>query len=177
VHESQSLLWERMVALSRPFATYLAPKIKNHFPSFPDNGPEALYAAQNVLRAESMIRVESDEARAAVFGWLEGRRVREGATHPGLTAGRRPPPRALSLQTLPTSRARAQVTYPLHIILRFEIEKGLLDGSIQARAAVLCTVGAVYWALCGALRGRCIGRCSAAALRRCGAAAAHAANS
>jgi len=27
VHESQSLLWERMVALSAPFQTYLLPKI------------------------------------------------------------------------------------------------------------------------------------------------------
>ena len=31
VHESQSLLWERMVALSRPFQSYLLPKLKeNH---------------------------------------------------------------------------------------------------------------------------------------------------
>lgn len=28
VHESQSLLWERMVALSKPFAKYLLPKLK-----------------------------------------------------------------------------------------------------------------------------------------------------
>lgn len=28
VHESQSLLWERMVALSRPFAAYLLPRFK-----------------------------------------------------------------------------------------------------------------------------------------------------
>eukprot|EP00983_Pelagomonas_calceolata_P127371 1161396-Pelagomonas_calceolata.AAC.6 len=28
VHESQSLLWERMVALSPPFATYLLPRLK-----------------------------------------------------------------------------------------------------------------------------------------------------
>ena len=36
VHESQSLLWERMVALSRPFAAYLAPKLKAAFPQLPD---------------------------------------------------------------------------------------------------------------------------------------------
>ncbi len=36
VHESQSLLWERMVALSRGFAAYLAPKLKAAFPQLPD---------------------------------------------------------------------------------------------------------------------------------------------
>jgi Zn-dependent M32 family carboxypeptidase len=33
VHESQSLLWERMVALSRPFSRYLAPKLRSAFES------------------------------------------------------------------------------------------------------------------------------------------------
>ena len=32
VHESQSLLWERMVALSLPFSKYLAPKLAAAFP-------------------------------------------------------------------------------------------------------------------------------------------------
>lgn len=32
VHESQSLLWERMVGLSRPFAAYLLPLMREHFP-------------------------------------------------------------------------------------------------------------------------------------------------
>ena len=32
VHESQSLLWERMVGLSRPFCTYLLPKLEQFFP-------------------------------------------------------------------------------------------------------------------------------------------------
>ena len=32
VHESQSLLWERMVALSLPFSRYLAPKLAAAFP-------------------------------------------------------------------------------------------------------------------------------------------------
>lgn len=31
IHESQSLLWERMVALSLPFATYLLPKLREDF--------------------------------------------------------------------------------------------------------------------------------------------------
>ena len=36
VHESQSLLWERMVALSLPFSKYLAPKLAGAFPQLPD---------------------------------------------------------------------------------------------------------------------------------------------
>jgi carboxypeptidase Taq len=34
VHESQSLLWERMVALSPAFCAYLLPKIQSAFPDF-----------------------------------------------------------------------------------------------------------------------------------------------
>merc|ERR1712187_773899 len=49
IHESQSLLWERMVGLSRPFAKYLLPKLQNSFPTaFPKaKTPEALYKAMN----------------------------------------------------------------------------------------------------------------------------------
>jgi hypothetical protein len=32
VHESQSLLWERMVGLGRPFASYLLPLVRETFP-------------------------------------------------------------------------------------------------------------------------------------------------
>jgi Carboxypeptidase Taq (M32) metallopeptidase len=34
VHESQSLLWERMVSLTTSFCTYLLPKIQETFPEF-----------------------------------------------------------------------------------------------------------------------------------------------
>lgn len=86
IHESQSLLWERMVALSQPFAAYLLPKLHASFPgAFPESKtPEDLYRALNVVKKESFIRVESDE-----------------------------------------------VTYPMHIILRFEIEKALVEGELQ----------------------------------------------
>ena len=84
VHESQSLLWERMVALSKPFQHYLLPKLQEAFPdAFVGKTPEELYLAINKIRDPSVIRVESDE-----------------------------------------------VTYTMHVILRYEIEKGLLDGSI-----------------------------------------------
>ena len=62
VHESQSLLWERMVALSQPFAHYLLPKLQQHFPDLAQKlSPESLYSAVNVIREPSMIRVEADE--------------------------------------------------------------------------------------------------------------------
>jgi carboxypeptidase Taq len=93
VHESQSLLWERMVALSRPFQSYLLPKLQATFPDIPslhtqkEQGDritaEHLYKAINKIRQPSIIRVEADE-----------------------------------------------VTYTMHIILRYEIEKGLINGEI-----------------------------------------------
>ena len=85
IHESQSLLWERMIALGKPFQHYLLPRIRQHFPSFPAEAtPELLYEAQNTLRDPSLIRVEADE-----------------------------------------------LTYGLHVVLRYEIERGLIDGSIK----------------------------------------------
>lgn len=84
VHESQSLLWERMVGLSPHFAAYVLPKIREAFPGFgTDKTAEDLYAALNRVRVPSRIRVESDE-----------------------------------------------VTYPMHIIVRYEIERALMDGSL-----------------------------------------------
>lgn len=87
VHESQSLLWERMVALSRPFQSYLLPKLKEAFPDHQNiqaMSADALFAAINYVKEPSKIRVESDE-----------------------------------------------VTYTMHVILRYEIEKKLLDGSMS----------------------------------------------
>eukprot|EP00873_Tetraselmis_striata_P036931 jgi/Tetstr1/457195/TSEL_043844.t1 len=87
IHESQSLLWERMVALGEPFSRYLHPKLAATFPAMLEGRSQAdLYAAMNVMNEKSMIRVESDE-----------------------------------------------ITYPLHIILRYELEKGLIEGSIEVK--------------------------------------------
>ena len=63
VHESQSLLWERMVALSPAFAEYLLPKLRAQFPDqIPGSTSGSdLYGALNVVKAPSLIRVESDE--------------------------------------------------------------------------------------------------------------------
>ncbi|MEW5308984.1 MAG: hypothetical protein WDW38_000901 [Sanguina aurantia] len=87
IHESQSLLWERMVALSPPFSKYLLPLLKESFPKeFGDVSERQLYESMNVIASPSLIRVESDE-----------------------------------------------VTYPMHVILRYEIERGLMSGSIKVK--------------------------------------------
>ncbi|KAK9815482.1 hypothetical protein WJX72_004432 [[Myrmecia] bisecta] len=79
IHESQSLFWERMVALSEPFSHYLSAHLKTAFPEL----KHELYPALNVVRDPFKFRVEADE-----------------------------------------------LSYPLHIILWYELEKGLLDGSV-----------------------------------------------
>jgi carboxypeptidase Taq len=85
VHESQSLLWERMVALSPSFATFLLPELKREFPKEFEGVTEAqLHASFNIVKNPSVIRVEADE-----------------------------------------------LTYPLHILLRTELEIGLMRGSID----------------------------------------------
>ena len=83
VHESQSLLWERMVGLSMPFWRRYFPKLQQKFAIGPEVTAEQFHRAINTVQP-GFIRVESDE-----------------------------------------------VTYPLHIIIRYEIEKGLFDGSIK----------------------------------------------
>ncbi len=89
VHESQSLLWERMVALSKPFQSYLLPKLKEAFPKHENiqkMTTDQLYKAINFIKEPSKIRVEADE-----------------------------------------------VTYTMHVILRYEIEKKLIDGTIAVK--------------------------------------------
>ena len=86
VHESQSLLWERMVGLRPEFSAYLLPKLQSAFPEqFADVTPEELHASFNIVKTPSLIRVEADE-----------------------------------------------LTYPLHVILRYEIERGLVNGTVSA---------------------------------------------
>ncbi|KAF9908746.1 hypothetical protein EC991_009556 [Linnemannia zychae] len=86
IHESQSLLWERMVALSKPFWTYTLPLLKEQFADHENLQavtPEQYYNAFNRVEP-GFIRIEADE-----------------------------------------------VTYPMHVILRYEIEKALVEGDIQ----------------------------------------------
>ncbi|KAF9908750.1 hypothetical protein EC991_009560 [Linnemannia zychae] len=86
VHESQSLLWERMVMLNKPFWTYALPLLKEKFADhegLQSVTVDQFYNAFNRVQP-GFIRFESDE-----------------------------------------------LTYPLHIILRYEIEKALVEGDIE----------------------------------------------
>jgi carboxypeptidase Taq len=81
LHESQSRLWENLVARSRPFWRYFFPQLQESFAgAFNNVDEDALYRAVNAV-VPSLIRVEAD-----------------------------------------------QVTYSLHIILRFELEREMIAG-------------------------------------------------
>ena len=81
-HESQSLLWERMVGQSRAFWVWATPIVHKYFPHTAECTAEDFYRAVNIVRP-SLIRVDADE-----------------------------------------------VTYPLHVMVRFELERGIFDGSV-----------------------------------------------
>lgn len=86
IHESQSLLWERIVGLSKNFCAYIYQQLKETFPEEFSclKTDEELYAYMNSVNP-GYIRVDSDE-----------------------------------------------VTYAMHIILRFELERDLINGKIKA---------------------------------------------
>jgi carboxypeptidase Taq len=86
IHESQSRLWENVVARGRPFTGYLHGELRRAFPErFATVDADALYRAVNRVQP-SLIRVEADEA-----------------------------------------------TYGLHIILRFELEREMIAGTVALR--------------------------------------------
>ncbi len=83
IHESQSLLFEKQLFLSRAFISFFSGKIHTFLPKTSGIGATQLWTAATRVQP-SYIRVEADE-----------------------------------------------VTYPLHIILRYEIESSLINGSIK----------------------------------------------
>lgn len=86
VHESQSRLWENIVARSRGFWKYFYPRLQQVFPSQLANvSLDAFYRAINKVE-RSLIRTDADE-----------------------------------------------VTYNLHVMLRFDLELELLEGKLQIR--------------------------------------------
>lgn len=83
LHESQSRMWENVIARSREFWTYFLPTMNKMFPgSFDDVDVEQVYRAVNRVEP-SLIRTEADE-----------------------------------------------VTYNLHIMLRYELEQAMIEGSL-----------------------------------------------
>ncbi len=83
IHESQSRMWENMVARSLGFWQYFYPRAYEFFPAFADSDPSAFVFAVNAVKP-SLIRVEADE-----------------------------------------------VTYNLHIMVRFELELALFRGELS----------------------------------------------
>lgn len=82
IHESQSLLFEKQLCLSKPFVEFLTPLARQHFPTLQSLNADQLW--QSMTRVErGFIRVEADE-----------------------------------------------VTYPMHVILRYEIEAALINGEM-----------------------------------------------
>ena len=61
VHESQSRLWENLVARSKPFWAYFGPELRTAFPgAFDGVDPDTIYRAVNAVMP-SEIRTEADE--------------------------------------------------------------------------------------------------------------------
>ncbi|MGP1346302.1 MAG: carboxypeptidase M32 [Phycisphaerales bacterium] len=86
IHESQSRMWENMVARSKPFWEWALPHAKELMgPALKNLTPEQIFKADNVVRP-SFIRVEADE-----------------------------------------------VTYNLHIMLRFDLERAMISGDLHAK--------------------------------------------
>ncbi len=85
IHESQSRLWENLVARSRPFWVYWLPRLRRIQPPLRRVTVDGMWRAANAVRP-SFIRVEADE-----------------------------------------------LTYNLHIILRYEIERDLIEGRLSVR--------------------------------------------
>jgi carboxypeptidase Taq len=83
VHESQSLIWERMVFQSREFWVWATPLVHKHFPHTIDCTVDDFYKFVNRVEP-GFIRVDADE-----------------------------------------------VTYPLHIILRFEMEQSMFSEDVN----------------------------------------------
>jgi len=83
LHESQSLLFEKQLCLSKPFVEFLAPLARQHFPALQALSSERLWQAMTQVE-RGFIRVEADE-----------------------------------------------VTYPMHVILRYEIESALINGEME----------------------------------------------
>lgn len=84
IHESQSLLFEKHLFLSKPFIAFFTKAIHEHLPQTAEISSQHIWSACSHVEP-SLIRVEADE-----------------------------------------------VTYPLHVILRFEIESKLINGELEA---------------------------------------------
>lgn len=83
IHESQSLLFEKQVFLSKPFTHYFTDTVHRHLSSSVHLSADSLWSSYTQVKP-GFIRVEADE-----------------------------------------------VSYPLHVLLRYEIESALINGEIE----------------------------------------------
>ena len=83
IHESQSLLFEKQLFLSKPFFAFFKQHIEKVFPQLADRKADGLWARATAVNP-GFIRVDADE-----------------------------------------------VTYPLHIVLRYEIERALINDELS----------------------------------------------
>lgn len=86
IHESQSLMFEKQIFLSKAFGLALIKPLHEHLPTTTSFSADDIWMAQTRVKP-SYIRVEADE-----------------------------------------------VTYPLHVMLRYDIESALINGDIEAEA-------------------------------------------
>lgn len=84
IHESQSLLFEKQIFLSKAYTRFFAPKVHELLPASRAYDAGSLWQA-NTRVCPGLIRVEADE-----------------------------------------------VSYPLHVLLRYEIERDLINGHVEA---------------------------------------------
>ncbi|MGI9537129.1 MAG: carboxypeptidase M32 [Desulfocapsaceae bacterium] len=84
IHESQSLLFEKQIFLSKPFLKFFTPEIHNHLEKSRAYDCEQIWL-NSIKVSPSYIRVEADE-----------------------------------------------LCYPLHVIIRYEIESALINGTLEA---------------------------------------------
>lgn len=90
IHESQSLLFEKQILLSRAFMTYMTPQVQSAFAHMTSHTADDLWQVATRVKP-GFIRVDADE-----------------------------------------------VTYPLHVMLRYEIESDLINGDLEAREIPDC---------------------------------------
>jgi len=103
VHESQSLFWERHVGLSRAFWTWCGPLVRRHLFALPPASSEGGGTATEP-QPRGVVDSVKDEA---LFGAVN--RVSRGLI-----------------------RVEAdELTYPMHVILRYRLEREILEGKLS----------------------------------------------
>jgi carboxypeptidase Taq len=108
-----------MVGQSAAFAEWVWPLVARRFPVIAASGnPERLYGAMNRVQP-SLIRVEADEVRSVSLS-------------PLLQAKKKKKFNQTNTRTDGGGGGGHKVTYPLHIVLRFEIEAALFAGTLTA---------------------------------------------